>query len=127
LRFLFIYFRTAELRWKEESRLLRFITDNTRWENDNPTQTDEDFLNPAAGEQILRFLRGRQYRSPVLVYCCLSIELTRYVLGYKRAGSTTCMSLCLAFIEALGRGEVDDDEWEGYQAGVWGFLVNDKP
>ncbi|KIM84799.1 hypothetical protein PILCRDRAFT_369587 [Piloderma croceum F 1598] len=107
----------AELRLKEESRLLRFITDNTRWENDNDDNpTQKDFLNLAAGEQILRFLRGRQYRSPVLVYCCFSIKLTRYVLGYERAGSTTWMGLCLAFIEALGRGEVDDDGWEGYQA-----------
>ncbi|KIM78351.1 hypothetical protein PILCRDRAFT_596073 [Piloderma croceum F 1598] len=111
----------AELRLKEESHLLRFITDNARWENDNSPNQEQDFLNLAAGEQILRFLRGRQYRSPVLVYCCFSIEFTRYVLAYERAGSTSWMSLCSAFIEAFGRGEMDDDGWEGYQAEARGF------
>jgi len=117
----YLSIRTAELRLKEESRLLRFITDNARWENNNSPNQEQDFLNLAAGEQILRFLRGRQYRSPVLVYCCFSIESTRYVLAYEKAGSTGWMSLCSAFIEAFGRGEMGDDGWEGYQAEGRGF------
>ena len=108
---------TDELHHKEDRHQLRFITDNARWENQTVVGTRlGSFLNPSAGEQILRFLRGRQYRAPVLVCCCLSISLTTYILSYERSGSTTSGNICLAYISALAEEKVDDREWEVFDA-----------
>src|SRR5882762_3903547 len=110
---------TDELRRKDTYHQLRFITDNTRWESStvvtggSPT---ENFMNLSAGEMILRFLRGRLYKAPVLVYCCLSISLTTYVRSYEQSGSTTASDVCLSYILALANGEIDDMGWQGFQS-----------
>lgn len=105
-----------ELRQREACHQLRFITDNTRWESHEGSSTLlGEFLNPSAGAAILRFLRGRQYRSPVLVYCGVSIKLTSYVRAFERAGSTVSFTVCTNFILALGAGTEDDRSWKGFQ------------
>jgi hypothetical protein len=73
------------------------------------------FLKHSAGEQILRFLHGQQYKTPVLVCSCLSISLTTYILSYEGSGSTMSDDIYLAYISTLAE-KVDDREWEIFDA-----------
>ena len=78
----------------------------------------------SAGESILRYLRGRGYKAPVLVYCGGSIPLTQYVTEYSRAASTNYQAVTRAFIDRLtavdaalqNSVQVGDDErfWLNY-------------
>ncbi|KDQ56017.1 hypothetical protein JAAARDRAFT_208263 [Jaapia argillacea MUCL 33604] len=101
------------LRKADRANRLRFISDNARFEH-GPGSRERDFMNLSAGENILRYLRGRQYRAPVLIYCGTSIEQTRYVQAFENAGSTMSSGVCLSFIDALDKGVVDDIAWKGF-------------
>ncbi|KDQ55995.1 hypothetical protein JAAARDRAFT_79518 [Jaapia argillacea MUCL 33604] len=101
------------LRNADRANRLRFISDNARFEH-GPGSRERDFMNLSAGENILRYLRGRQYRAPVLIYCGASIAKTRYVQAFENAGSTVSSGVCLAFIDALHKGVVDDTAWKGF-------------
>ncbi|KZO92658.1 hypothetical protein CALVIDRAFT_557417 [Calocera viscosa TUFC12733] len=97
---------------------IRVISDNARYESDTVLSTratdDGFYLNMSAGEHILRYLRGRQYRMPVLVYCGWSIRTTQYVLQYEEAGSTTSMSVVRKYCEALSEGRSIDNFWRTF-------------
>jgi len=105
-----------ELRQKEGCNQLRFITDNVRWESRAVDGAMEGFFNFEAGEHILRFLRGRQYKAPVLVCCDRSISRTAYVRSYERSGSTNSKDVCSSYISALAKGEADDRGWQRFRA-----------
>ncbi|OCH92759.1 hypothetical protein OBBRIDRAFT_410484 [Obba rivulosa] len=101
-----------EMLWEAEAaHRLRFISDNYRMETGRERG---DFLNLSAGETILRYLRGRLFAAPVLIYCGASIPTTRYVLSYKQAGSTVSYDVCMAYITALADGRTDDTSWEDF-------------
>ncbi|KAA1475245.1 hypothetical protein DENSPDRAFT_415885 [Dentipellis sp. KUC8613] len=100
------------LRKADYAGRLRFISDNYRWEADGINT--RSVLNITAGEAILRYLRGRMYRAPVMIYCGLSIAETAYVKSFSRAGSTTDWILCLRFIKNLAAGIDTDYDWEGF-------------
>lgn len=66
---------------------------------------------------MMRYLRGRLYRAPVLVYTSYDgVSRTAFVSTYTRAGSTYRHEKCLKFIDGVlrdkGTGE-DDGEWVG--------------
>ncbi|OBZ70032.1 hypothetical protein A0H81_09903 [Grifola frondosa] len=103
----------ALLRRTESVKRLRFISDNHRWESD---QQASDYLNLSAGETMLRYLRGRLYTAPILIYCGASIVRTQYVLSYHRAGSTTDQNVCFSFIGALAQNVNNDNIWEQVDA-----------
>lgn len=55
-------FSVEELRVREDLHKLRFIMDNGRWEHGSANA----YMNLSAGKQLLRFVRGRGYKAPVL-------------------------------------------------------------
>ena len=105
----------------ENQRLIQYITDNARWEAVSNGSSGGLSLNMSAGETILRYLRGRNLKAPVLVYCGGSIPLTTYVMEYSRAGSTCDMGVCRSFIVQLASlGESVDEEqgfWSSFARG----------
>ena len=102
---------TSEFLLKHDtSKSIRFITDNHRIEPVN----DAVMLNPNAGEDMLRYIRGRRLdQIPVLVYTLGSILSTTYVTKFKFAGSTSSRNIALEYIRALAEGKDDDREWVG--------------
>ncbi|KAF8621355.1 hypothetical protein AX15_007852 [Amanita polypyramis BW_CC] len=122
-----------EIRALEKCNLIQFITDNVRWEvndqNDNGLGhvAKGPSLNLSAGESVLRYLRGRGFKAPVLVYCGGSLRLTHYVMAYSRAASTCFDEICDAFIDRLVEARADrakeekrlvyDDEYDEFWAG----------
>ncbi|KZT60692.1 hypothetical protein CALCODRAFT_98273 [Calocera cornea HHB12733] len=103
---------------------IRVISDNARYESDTipfgPHRAVEDtvYLNWSAGEKILRYLRGRRYRMPVLIHCRQpSIDITRYVLLYEQAGSTISIDVVKRYCQALADGRTDDASWKKW--GAW--------
>lgn len=102
------------LRRADQARRLRFISDNARWESSSGSGLPySDFLNLSAGETILRYLRGRQFTTPVLIFTGASINLTHYVLSYWNTGSTWYDDIVSRYIEALRSGR-DDRSWIGF-------------
>lgn len=99
----------------ENQRLIQYITDNARWEAGSGGGLS---LNMSAGETILRYLRGRNLKAPVLVYCGGSIPLTTYVMEYSCAGSTCDMFVCRSFIMQLA-SSVDEEKgfWTSFAQG----------
>ncbi|RDB27651.1 hypothetical protein Hypma_003167 [Hypsizygus marmoreus] len=91
------------LKCNDDPSLIRVISDNHRTES-----TTNPFLNLAAGENILRYLRGHQLKIPVLIYAASSISLTTYVEQYQGAGSTYIPRVCMEYITAFGAGRSDD-------------------
>jgi len=89
---------------------LRFITDNVRFEK----SLQGPFLNLKAGEYMLRYLRGRLFRAPVLVFCNLSIMSTEFVKSYETAGSTISTFVVKRYITSLARQRRDDVDWRGF-------------
>ncbi|OBZ70007.1 hypothetical protein A0H81_09916 [Grifola frondosa] len=104
----------ALLRRTESVKRLRFISDNNRWESD---QQASDYLNLSAGETMLRYLRGRLYTAPILIYCGASIVRTQYVLSYHRAGSTSDQNVCFSFIGALAQNGPPKHDGDGAEEG----------
>ena len=105
---------TEILRRADQARRLRFISDNARWESSSGSGLPySDFLNLSAGVTILRYLRGRQFTTPVLIFTGASINLTHYVLSYWNTGSTWYDDIVSRYIEALRSGR-DDRSWIGF-------------
>ena len=98
----------------ENQRLIQYITDNARWETVSSGSGGGLSLNMSAGETILRYLRGRNLKAPVLVYCGGSIPLTTYVKEYSHAASTCDMVVCRSFIMQLVSSEEGVDEEKGF-------------
>lgn len=73
-------------------------------------------LNLSAGENILRYLRGRQYYISVLIYTGRSVKQTTYVRDYHLAGSTSSFYVTMEFITALAEKRSDDSNWMGFHA-----------
>lgn len=73
-------------------------------------------MNLSAGEQLLRFVRGRGFKAPVLVYCCHSLSSTSYVLSYEQSGSTASGTVCTSYIEAFAEAETHDVGWRKFGA-----------
>ena len=92
--------------------MIRFISDNHRDEHGSNV-----YLNYAAGENILRYLRGHHYHAPVLIYTGWSVRLTDYVTDYHLAGSTEYSTICCRFISSLVEGRIDDLGWMTFMAG----------
>ncbi|EJU03331.1 hypothetical protein DACRYDRAFT_115514 [Dacryopinax primogenitus] len=106
----------AFVRAHDTASQIRVISDNARYESENVpvgagrqsfAQQGEDsvFLNWSAGEQILRYLRGR--RQPMR---------TGYVLQYAQAGSTTNTTVVTRYCQALAQRRNDDAEWRRFNA-----------
>jgi hypothetical protein len=99
------------------------ISDNARIEFDSSStpssslsSTAQAQYNFSAGETIVRYLRGRLYEMPVLIYCGVSIPYTQYVEGYATCGSTTWANVVTDYIRALKDGRTDDEGWKGFNA-----------
>ena len=108
---------TEHLRRRDDNHQIRFITDNARWESHTSQgHLKRHFLDLSAGEAILRFLRGRQYKAPVLVYTGASLPSTSYVLEYEQCGSTTSDVVCLGFIACLAHAVDNDRGWQTFDA-----------
>lgn len=100
---------------------VRVISDNHRNESTNP------FLNLAAGENILRYLRGRQFNFPVMIYAGYSVQYTQYVSQYEMAGSTYMIHICLEFINNLAMGRSEDvDKLEFLMEGELGLIADGR-
>jgi hypothetical protein len=59
----------------------------------------------------LRYLRGRRYNTPVLVFMGWSVRMTQYVTDYRLAGSTAHCNVCCRYISSLTAGGTDDLGW----------------
>ncbi|KAF9456832.1 hypothetical protein BDZ94DRAFT_1241245 [Collybia nuda] len=102
------------LRLNDDPSRIRFISDNHRDEpNSGP------YLNISAGENILRYLRGRRYNFPVLIFCGYSIMQTTYVNDYHLAGSANSYYVTEQYFTALSQGRSDDTQWVMFNAGGW--------
>ncbi|KAJ7449217.1 hypothetical protein FB451DRAFT_1287843 [Mycena latifolia] len=97
------------VRTTANAHYLRFLSDSVH--------TDGGIANPAAGELLLRYIRGRQIHSPCLIFGD-SVATTAYVTGYARAGSTTDLQIVRGYIKALADG-MRDVEWVGFDR-RWG-------
>lgn len=92
---------------------IRIITDNARRESS--TDGVAAFFNHNAGEDILRFVRGRGLESiPVLVFCA-STNYTTYVRNFALAGSTGYHRVVYNYITALKAGN-DNMNWARFEA-----------
>ncbi|TDL23034.1 hypothetical protein BD410DRAFT_186986 [Rickenella mellea] len=91
---------------------IRFISDNVRLEE---IADEGPHLNASAGQNLLRYLRGRLLSAPVLIYTGASITWTRYVMRYESAGSTTSPAICMEYIASLAAGMSDDTKWKGFK------------
>ncbi|KAG5650689.1 hypothetical protein H0H81_011363 [Sphagnurus paluster] len=107
---------TAEfLRQNDTPASIRFISDTARLEADPEGNVPSNaYLNISAGENIARFLRGHQYRAPLLIFCDSGIIHTRYVESYEATGSTCDAAVVRNYILALKERSENDWEWEGY-------------
>ena len=75
------------------------------------------FLNPRAGEDILRYIRGRRLTGiPVLVFCGASLRETHYVWSFGLAGSTAVGQVVRRYIKGLYLGVDDSQSWATYKA-----------
>lgn len=112
----------TQLRERDRTNSLRFISNNNRWELNARWQrgsgTGSSFLDLSAGETILRYLRGRKFRAPVLVHCDVSLPSTIYVMEYENAGSTGSLRVVRKFISGLQDGAEDNDWWQTFGATV---------
>jgi hypothetical protein len=106
----------AELRTLENQGLIQYITDNARWEAVSLSKGSVGglSLNLSAGETILRYLRGRNLKAPVLVYCGGSIPFTAYVKEFSLAASTCEFGVCRAFMAQLVSAQEAVSEEEGF-------------
>ena len=102
----------AFLRNNDFPSRLRFISDNVRFETTPDAGT---YLNPTAGESFLRYLRGRFFTAPVLIYTGEHrIASTSYVERYDAAGSTTKRRVTMRYIANLAAGKDDDSNWKAF-------------
>ncbi|KAJ7110648.1 hypothetical protein C8R44DRAFT_985809 [Mycena epipterygia] len=99
------------------SHRLRFVSDATRNEG--------GIFNPAAGELLLRHIRGYALPSPCLIFAP-TVATTGYVLAYTRAGSTADPHIVRGYIKALADG-VRDVEWVGFDVRSGGEAAEWQP
>ena len=102
------------LRANDTPSRIRFVSDNARYESTTPQAGH--FLNLAAGESLLRFLRGRHFNLPVLIFCGVSLPYTTYVRQFEHAGSTTSAQVVRNYALALANGKNDDEGWVRFKA-----------
>ena len=94
---------------------IRFITDNVRLEKGGAY--NETLLNPRAGADIRRYIRGLRLNNiPVLVYCFSTIDSTTYVGRFELAGSTTRPDVMFGYIQGLIKGRDDSQDWARFRA-----------
>jgi len=72
---------------------LRIITSNVR-------ESAGTSLDINAGEDIVRFVRGRRYKAPILVYCG-DLNYVKYVTKYEACTATNHRSDALQFVDGL--------------------------
>jgi hypothetical protein len=109
------------LRQNDDPSRVRFISDNHRDKHGSDV-----YLNFSAGENILRYLRGHQYNTPVLIFTGWSVRITHYVTDYHLAGSTKYSTVCCQYISSLGVGGTDDLGWMTFMAGsMEGQMLSD--
>lgn len=77
----------------EEEHKIHFITDNAR-------EGKDTVLDINAGEDMIRFVRGRRSPAPILVYCG-DLNYTKYVSKYKGCRAVNKRVECIAFIDEL--------------------------
>jgi len=82
-----------ELDFGEDGSKFRIITDNVR-------KGANTVLDINAGEDIIRFVRGRRYKTPILVYCG-DVRYARYTSRYANCKATTEGEACYGFIDEL--------------------------
>lgn len=100
------------LRQREALGSVRFITDNARIEEG----AEGRFLNRRAGEEIVRYIRGRRLnRIPVLVYT-RDIERTNFVEQFLHAGSTARGTVVYKFMEGLASRKDINEAWAKFKA-----------
>jgi hypothetical protein len=74
-------------------------------------------LNPNAGADILRYIRGRRLdQIPVLVFTASSIPYTTYVNDFNLAGSTVNEWIVEEYIKGLAEKRVDLEVWGKFHA-----------
>ncbi|KAF9266682.1 hypothetical protein L218DRAFT_744125 [Marasmius fiardii PR-910] len=101
------------LRRADQADQLRIISDNARWEIDIDScdTSHRPSMNLRAGETILRYVRGRQYKAPFLIFAGQSMPMTQYVRQYSNAGSTEWQQVVCSFLDGLVKSENADDGW----------------
>ncbi|KAJ7434494.1 hypothetical protein B0H11DRAFT_1938591 [Mycena galericulata] len=102
----------AFVRAVADSHRLRFVSDAARNEG--------GMFNAAAGELLLRYIRGRSFASPCLIFGP-TVATTAYVAAYSRAGSTSDVRIVWGYIKALADG-VRDVDWVGFDARPGGLV-----
>ncbi|KAG6853712.1 hypothetical protein C0991_002128 [Blastosporella zonata] len=105
------------LRANDSPDTIRFISDTARFEpvNNNHLNNDTAYFNIMAGENVARYLRGRLYHAPLLIFCSVSgIIHTEYAEAYEATGSTWDSRIVDAYITALSDRIKDDEDWQGH-------------
>ncbi|KAG7093410.1 hypothetical protein E1B28_007092 [Marasmius oreades] len=107
----------VRLRQADQMNRLRIVSDNVRWEKDvDSCDQSRSIMNLRAGETILRYLRGRQYKAPVLIFANSTIPMTQYVCQYSNAGSTRYPEVLSNFLDGFANldSKADDGWWRSY-------------
>ncbi|KAF9552252.1 hypothetical protein CPC08DRAFT_754860 [Agrocybe pediades] len=97
---------------------IRFITDHARIEVDITHK--QEYLNRSAGQELLRYLRGRLYKAPVIVYTNFSKlgkgkQQVKYVEEYDLVGVTSKLDVLLDYCKTLAGGRMNDEAWRGWK------------
>jgi len=85
--------RHPEILEVKEANKVRIITDNVR-------SGANTILDLNAGEDMIRFVRGRRSMVPIMVFCG-DLNYAKYVSKYKQCSATNLTSKCQAFIEEM--------------------------
>lgn len=99
------------LKANDKGSHIRIISDNVRLES---MASNGPYLNPFAGQNILRFMRGRLLAAPVLIYAGLSIRSTGFVTEFTAASSTSDQRVCQQYISSLAARVDDDNGRQGF-------------
>lgn len=85
--------RHQEILEEEDPKKVKMITDNAR-------EGAETVLDINAGEDMIRFVRGRRSTIPIMVYCG-NLDYTKYTSNYKECCAANKRSVCKQFIDDL--------------------------
>eukprot|EP00026_Physarum_polycephalum_P010955 Phypoly_transcript_11144.p1 GENE.Phypoly_transcript_11144~~Phypoly_transcript_11144.p1 ORF type:complete len:391 (+),score=48.97 Phypoly_transcript_11144:89-1174(+) len=85
--------KNPQLLEEDNPNRFRIITDNAR-------EGAGTSLDINAGEDMIRFVRGRRSKVPILVYCG-NLEYTKYTRDYKECEATVKQGECFQFINFL--------------------------
>lgn len=106
----------ALIRRLTKENLIRFVSNNSRWE---PAPNGVDGVvvkNEVAGMDLLLVLRRAGHESPFLIFT-RSINHTTFVKDFKNAGSTTRKEVVESYIDTLAERRLagsDIHDWRGY-------------